>query len=365
LRDAILSLEVGELYPHPVQSRYGFHVFKVTDRRNADFQTLKPYVTRALKRKKQTERIAAYHSVLRDQYGLTCHVGALERLLEYVGGDSLMTDSERAMDLFTWRGGRLSIEDYMEGVKDTKPSPRDSTAVRTFGENLALKHIVVTEAHRKGYDRDKGIVSQVEQKRNELIAERLHRVEAVDKVSITDADLQAFYREHQDDFRIPSTVTLQEILVGTEEKANQLIEQIRDGADMAELAQQHSLRADTRERGGRTQALTRDDPQFGPVTRIAFESQVGVLQDPVQVPGGFSIFQVLDRSEERIRPFRAVRRTVEAVVRANARTRAMDHFLESLKEKYASRIKIYEDALELTLQPRSAPEDSVKADTIT
>jgi len=354
LRDPILSLKVGELYPRPVKSRYGFHVFKVTDRRNPDFQTMKPYVTEILRRKKRGERIAAYHSALKKRYKLTCHREALERLLEKGVEVPSMEDSERAMDLFTWSGGRLSIDDYLGGVREAgsrAPSPTDSAVVRTFGEELALQRIVLAEAHKKGYDKDKRILSQMERKRNELMAEQLHRIEAVEKTSVTEADLRAFYAEHQNNFRIPPTVTLQEILVKTEDEAHRLMKQIQSGADMGALAKQHTLRPGTREQEGRTRPLTRDDPQFGPVARLAFESQVGDLKGPVQVPGGFSIFRVLDHTEARIRPFEAIRRTVGVIVRANAEDNAMDRFLESLREKYASRIKVYEDALERTLPP--------------
>ena len=353
LREQILSLKVGELYPRPVKSRYGFHVFKVTDRRNVDFRIMKPYMAKALKAKRRGERIASYQSALKARYGLSGHVNALDRLLEKGEDASSMADSERAMDLFTWSGGRLSIDDYLKGIDEARsraPSPTDTAAVRAFGEGLALERIVLTEARKKGYDKDKGMLSQIERKRNELMAGQLHRVEAVEKTSVTEADLRAFYEEYQDDFRIPPTVRLQEILVKTEEEAKQLMAQIRNGADMGALARQHSLRVGIRKQGGRTRPLTRDDPQFGPVARLAFESQVGVLQGPVQIPGGFSIFKVLDRSEERIRPFEAVRRTVETIVRTNAENEAMDRFLESLREKYASRVVVYEDALELTLQ---------------
>jgi len=87
---------------------------------------------------------------------------------------------------------------------------------------------------------------------------------------------------------------------------------------------------------------------------------MGVLQGPVQVPAGFSIFKVLDRRGERMRSFEEVRRTVEAIARTNAENEAMDRFLESLREKHASRIKVYEKALGLTLQYHTAPEDSVQ-----
>jgi peptidyl-prolyl cis-trans isomerase C len=349
LREQMLSLDVGELYPRPVKSEYGFHVFKVTDRRNPDFQIVKPYIAKGLEQEKRRERIAGYDSTLKAQYGLTCHVDALHLLLERGKDDSSMADSERTMELFTWSGGRLSIEDYLDRVGSGLPSVMDSAAVRASGEKLTVRRIALIEAHKKGYDKDKNILSQVEQKRNELIAKQLHRIEAVEKVSVTEADLRAFYEEHPDESRVPAAVMLQEILVKTEEEAKRLIEQIQNGADMGALARQHSLRSGTRERGGKTRPVTRDNPQFGPVAQVAFDAPIGVLQGPVQVPAGFSIFKVLDRREERMRSFEEVRRTLEAVARAIAGNEAMDRFFESLKEKYASRIKVYEEALEHTL----------------
>jgi hypothetical protein len=324
-------------------------VFKVTDRRNSDFQIVKSYIADILEWEKRQERIAAYNSTLKAQYRLTCHVDALHLLLERGVNDSLMVDSERTMELFTWSGGRLSVEDYLDRVGSGLPSVMDSAAVRASGEKLAVRRIALIEAHKKGYDKEKRTLSQVRRKRNELIAEHLHRVEAVEKASVTEADLRAYYEEHQDEFRVPAAVMLQELLVKTEEEAKRLIEQIQNGADMGALARQHSLRSGTRERGGKTGAVTRDNPQFGPVAQQAFDAPIGVIQGPVQVPTGFSIFKVSDRREERMRSFEEVRRTLEAVVRTNAQNEAMDRFLESLKEKYGVRIKVYEKALKLTL----------------
>ena len=133
---------------------------------------------------------------------------------------------------------------------------------------------------------------------------------------------------------------------------------------MGELAKRHSLRVEIREQGGRTRPLRRNNPLFGPhARRVACEAPVGVLQGPLQVRGGFSIFKVLDR-EEGIHPFGTVRQQVDAMVRTNAQDRAMGRFLESLREKYASRIKVYKHALERTRQHYAALEDSVQVQQV-
>ncbi|HLP82598.1 MAG TPA: peptidylprolyl isomerase [Nitrosomonas sp.] len=85
------------------------------------------------------------------------------------------------------------------------------------------------------------------------------------------------------------------ILVKTEEQCNQLKTDIENGAEFAELAQQHSLCPSGKEGG--------DLGEFGPgqmvkeFDTVVFSAPVGEVQGPVKTQFGYHLVEVTQRSD--------------------------------------------------------------------
>jgi len=85
------------------------------------------------------------------------------------------------------------------------------------------------------------------------------------------------------------------ILVGSEEQANDLKQQIADGADFADLAQQHST-CPSGARGG-------DLGEFYPgqmvkeFNDVCFGEEVGVVHGPVKTQFGYHLIEVTKRED--------------------------------------------------------------------
>ena len=88
--------------------------------------------------------------------------------------------------------------------------------------------------------------------------------------------------------------TARHILVPTEDAANDLKNQIEQGADFADLARQHS-ECPSGAQGG-------DLGQFGPgqmvkeFDQVVFSADVGTVQGPVQTQFGYHLIEVTSRS---------------------------------------------------------------------
>lgn len=89
--------------------------------------------------------------------------------------------------------------------------------------------------------------------------------------------------------------TARHILVDSEEKAQELKQQILDGADFAEVAKANSQCPSSRSGG--------DLGQFGPgmmvpeFDKICFSADVGSLEGPVKTQFGYHLIEVTDRTE--------------------------------------------------------------------
>ena len=83
------------------------------------------------------------------------------------------------------------------------------------------------------------------------------------------------------------------ILVKTEEEAKKLLEEIKNGADFAKLASEHSMCPSGRD-GGDLRFFGRG-MMVKPFEDAAFSLEVGELSQPVQTQFGWHLIEVTDK----------------------------------------------------------------------
>jgi peptidyl-prolyl cis-trans isomerase D len=137
-------------------------------------------------------------------------------------------------------------------------------------------------------------------------------------VQVTDADLERLYNQNKDRFRTPDRVKVRHILLKTlgkpeaedakmRAKAEDLIKQIKAGADFAKLAKENSEDPGSAVKGGELpEWVTRGQtvPEF---EKAAFGQKPGETSGPVKTQYGYHIIQVLAKEQARLRPFEEVK----------------------------------------------------------
>ena len=130
----------------------------------------------------------------------------------------------------------------------------------------------------------------------------------------TDTDLRRMYSQNMDSFRTPQRVKVRHILLKTDgkpasedpkikAKAEDLLKQIRGGADFAALAKKNSEDPGSAANGGAMPDwVTRGQtvPEF---EKTAFSLKPGQTSDLVKTQYGYHILQVLQHEDARLRPF--------------------------------------------------------------
>lgn len=114
-------------------------------------------------------------------------------------------------------------------------------------------------------------------------------------VEVTDKDVKAYFEENKETYDIPEQVDARHILVEDEKLANDLHKQLKDGADFAELAQEHSTDGSAA-MGGDLGFFTRGEmvPEF---EDKAFSMKVGDISEPVKSDFGYHLIEVLDKTD--------------------------------------------------------------------
>ncbi len=115
------------------------------------------------------------------------------------------------------------------------------------------------------------------------------------------------------------------------ELAEQVAEQIRGGADFAELARAHSRDAAAAE-GGLQEGVSRLDlaPEF---SAIIFDAPVGELVGPLRDPAGFTIVRTLELHPGPVPAFETVREQVEERVRRKKTSAQYERWIESRRQR--------------------------------
>jgi len=109
-------------------------------------------------------------------------------------------------------------------------------------------------------------------------------------ITVTDEEVKEYFNAHIDEFSQKEQVQARHILVATEEEALDIIKQLKEGADFAELAQEKSLDTGSKFYGGELGIFVYEDmvPEF---SKAAFALAEGAISAPVQTQFGYHIIQ--------------------------------------------------------------------------
>lgn len=135
---------------------------------------------------------------------------------------------------------------------------------------------------------------------------------------ISDTEIELYYAQNQYRFEQPERVKVRHILFMTVDKseeeseaarrnASEVLAQLRDGADFAELAKEHSEDPGNSENGGDLGWVSRGmmDPAF---EEASFALQVGELApEPVKSEFGFHLIRLDERQSGSVKPLSEVR----------------------------------------------------------
>ena len=115
-----------------------------------------------------------------------------------------------------------------------------------------------------------------------------------DMAEIAEEDIKSFYDNNQSLFEVDE-VTAKHILVEDKELAEDILAQLKDGADFGELAAEHGTDA-TASNGGDLGTFGRNMmvPEF---EEAAFALEVGELSDVVETQFGYHIILVTDKNQ--------------------------------------------------------------------
>src|SRR5664279_3860748 len=221
--------------------------------------------------------------------------------------------------------GAVSVSD-----KDVAEKVQFEYAVLTLDD--VKKQIKPTDAELKAfYEQNKQqYVNSIPEKRKARYI-LIDTAKLADKISLSQAQLQQYYSQHQDEYRIPETVTVRHILIKTptpdadgkvdqkgvdaaRTKADDIEKQLKSGANFGDLAKKNSEDPGSAQNGGLMPPITRGRtvPEF---EQAAFNTPVGQTTNVIRTSYGFHIIHVEAKQQARLKPLDEVKSQIEPLIK--------------------------------------------------
>jgi peptidyl-prolyl cis-trans isomerase SurA len=191
-----------------------------------------------------------------------------------------------------------------------------------------------------------------DQRKRDLMAQRVIGYEVASKISVPDADLQKYYNDHKAEYMRDEEVFLSQILISTEgkspeqaavaqQRAIDLVQRARKGEKFSDLARDNSDDPETAQNGGYVGAPSKRNELRPELAAVVFTDKAvkGYVTDPIKLPTGFLILKVEEHYAAGQASFEEVREEVQQAIVGPKMEPKIREYLTRLREEAFLQIK--------------------------
>jgi foldase protein PrsA len=151
-------------------------------------------------------------------------------------------------------------------------------------------------------------------------------------VTITPAQIQAYFNKNHAAFDKPEQVTARHILVPNLATANKVEAALKGGGNFAALAKQYSIDPGSKDKGGDLGTFRRGQmvPAFD---KVAFSEPIDAISAPVKSPFGYHIIQVTARDPGQKATLASATDRITDMLRQQQESPLIQPFLQNLQQK--------------------------------
>lgn len=234
-------------------------------------------------------------------------------------GDKIITKEDLQMEI---KGIPLEARAFFQGTEGTA----------RFVDEIINKELLYLEAKKRGFDKDKDFLRQVEEfKKLTLINHLLQKeIEAASKFS--EKDVKDYYDKHKDEFTVYSQVRLSQIVVKTDDEAKKVYERLQKGEDFGKVAADLSHDKLSAKSGGDIGVFKKGE-MLPELENVAFSLKKGSVSMPVKLKDKIHILKVTD-GKGNVIEFEKVKNLIGQKLLVEKQRDAFDKLLENLKKNY-------------------------------
>lgn len=221
------------------------------------------------------------------------------------------------------------FEDYVMAVAQKPSSELPAADVEQIKENLVRIELIAQQAEKDGFTKESELANRLELSRLNIIQQAVAQKYSKDSTP-TEAELRA---EYDAQIGAGSLVEYQarHILVSSEDVAQKVIQQLKNGQDFAGLAKRLSLDKDSAKNGGDLGWFA-PNQMLKPVSdAVALLAKGDYTKTPVQTQYGWHVIQLTNTRDRTPPAFDAVKDQLNQIVLGKKFKAHSDEMLKTAK----------------------------------
>jgi parvulin-like peptidyl-prolyl isomerase len=335
--EAISNLRPGE-FTGIVDVGNKFYIIKLISRKEAPeegLESVKSNIERAVRKQKERERSDEYLKYLRKQIPVQMNdeIFSSINLSEPSEMEKLSQDERTLIQV---NGFTLTVRDFVSLMKSYPKKSKD-----TVLDGWIEQKLVDREALDRHYEKQKDFSQMVDRYENQLLKNTFINRVIVPQIVLSDEALKEYYLSHQESFMKPPTFKIQQITVKTLQDAEDIINDLKNGAEFSWLAKNRSVDSAAPE-GGNLGWLTKAEmPE--PVRKVIETLKPGDISPTLKIDSFYRIIQLLDKKDGEVEEFAKVKEAVRRAAFEEQVNNILNGYIDQLKKD--SDITINDEAI--------------------
>ena len=199
-------------------------------------------------------------------------------------------------------------------------------------EQIINRKLFLLDAIKSGYEFNSQFKEELQKLKEDLLA-NFAITKAVENVKVTDEDIKKFYEDNKDKMLNPEMVNASHILVDSEEKANELLEEIKAEKITFEEAAKANSTCPSSQNGGNLGQFGKGQmvPEFD---TAVFAMEIGEISGPVKTQFGYHLIKLNSKTEASEIPFEDVKESIAIQLTTETQQAAFQSKINQLKILY-------------------------------
>lgn len=208
-------------------------------------------------------------------------------------------------------------------------------------DQVISEKLLIQEANNMGLEKDNDVLEQIKKMTEQILVQALIQREILDKVAVNDEEVSEYYEQNKGSFTEKEQIHLYNILLESEEDAQDILEQLKAGGDFSEIAKEKST-GPSAAQGGDLGYLTKGTV-IPEIEEVVFALELEELSEVVKTDFGFHILKITEKKPETVKTLEEVKEEIIQTLLPTKQKEAFENLLEELKGKVE--IEINEEAL--------------------
>ena len=208
-------------------------------------------------------------------------------------------------------------------------------------DQMISEKLLIQEAKNMGLEEDNNVLEQIKKITEQILVQALIEREILEKIKVNDEEVSEYYEQNKDSFTEKEQVHLYNILLETEEEAQDVLERLKAAENFSEITIEKST-GPSAAQGGDLGYLARGTiiPE---IEEVVFALELEELSEVIKTDFGFHILKITEKKPETIKALEEVKEDIIQILLPDKQKVAFENLLEELKSR--SEIEINEELL--------------------